>query len=113
MHEASLAGGVLQLVEEAARRDGFTRVVTLRLAVGQLAGVELPALRFALQSLTPGTLLEDAQIQIDEPPGQAWCMDCCMTVALALRGDACPVCGGFQLQPNGGLELRVVDMDVI
>ncbi len=113
MHEASLAGGVLQLVEEAARREGFSRVVELRLAVGQLAGVELPALRFALESLAPGTLLEDAQIQIDQPQGQAWCMDCCMTVALAQRGDGCPGCGGFQLQPSGGMELRVVDMDVI
>ena len=113
MHEASLAGGVLQLVEEAARREGFSRVVELRLAVGQLAGVELPALRFALESLAPGTLLEDAQIQIDQPPGQAWCMDCCMTVALAQRGDGCPRCGGFQLQPSGGMELRVVAMDVI
>jgi hydrogenase nickel incorporation protein HypA/HybF len=113
MHEASLAGGVLQLVEEAAQREGFSRVVTLRLAVGQLAGVELPALRFALDSLAPGTLLDGAEFQIDEPPGQAWCMDCAQTVALARRGDACPRCGGFALQPNGGLELRVVDLAVI
>jgi hydrogenase nickel incorporation protein HypA/HybF len=113
MHEASLAGGVLQLIEEAAQREGFSQVVELRLAVGQLAGVELSALRFALESLAPGTLLAGARLQIDQPPGQAWCMDCCMTVALAQRGDACPLCGGFQLQPSGGMELRVVDMDVI
>ena len=31
MHEASLAGGVLQLVEDAARREGFTRLISLRL----------------------------------------------------------------------------------
>jgi hydrogenase nickel incorporation protein HypA/HybF len=113
MHEASLAGGVLQLIEESAQREGFTRVMQLRLAVGQLAGVDLPALRFALQSLAPGTLLEGARVQIDEPPGQAWCMDCLQTVALARRGDACPICGGFALQPSGGMQLRVVDMDVI
>lgn len=113
MHEASLAGGVLQLIEEAAQREGFSRVVELRLAVGQLAGVDLSALRFALESLAPGTLLAGAQLQIDQPPGQAWCMDCCQTVGLAQRGDACPCCGGFQLQPSGGMELRVVDMEVI
>ncbi len=113
MHEASLAGGVLQLVEEAARRDGFSRVVTLRLAVGQLAGVDLPALRFALQSLAPGTLLESAQLEIEEPPGQAWCIDCGVSVPLAQRGDNCPLCGGFQLQPSSGMQLRVLDMDVV
>jgi len=110
MHEASLAGGVLQLVEDAARREGFARVRELRLEAGQLAGVDVRALRFALESIAPGTLLEGARIAIDQPPGQAWCMACAQTVLLPQRGDACPTCGGYQLQPTGGLELRVVDM---
>jgi len=49
MHEASLAGGVLQLVEDAARREGFTRLISLRLEAGELAGVDVRALRFALE----------------------------------------------------------------
>jgi len=112
MHEASLAGGVLQLVEDTARREGFSRLLALRLEAGQLAGVDVRALRFALESLAPGTLLDGAQIEIDEPPGQAWCLPCGQSVAIARRGDACPVCGGYQLQPTGGMELRVVDMQV-
>lgn len=110
MHEASLAGGVLQLVEDAARREGFTRLMELRLEAGQLAGVDVRALRFALESLAPGTLLEGARIAIDEPPGQAWCMSCDQTVALARRGDDCPRCGGHRLQPTAGMDLRVLDM---
>lgn len=112
MHEASLAGGVLQLVEDTARREGFARLLSLRLEAGQLAGVDVRALRFALESLAPGTLLDGAQIQIDETPGQAWCLPCGQSVTIAQRGDACPVCGGYQLQPTGGMELRVVDMNV-
>lgn len=112
MHEASLAGGVLQLVEDAARREGFTRLISLRLEAGELAGVDVRALRFALESLAPGTLLQGAQIAIETPPGQAWCLGCGQTVAIAQRGDACPQCGGFQLQPTGGQELRVLDMMV-
>ncbi|HEY9095593.1 MAG TPA: hydrogenase maturation nickel metallochaperone HypA [Hydrogenophaga sp.] len=112
MHEASLAGGVLQLVEDTARREGFARLLVLRLEAGQLAGVDGRALRFALESLAPGTLLDGARIELDEPPGQAWCMGCAQTVAISQRGDACPACGGFQLQPTGGLALRVVDMEV-
>ena len=110
MHEASLAGGVLQLVEDTARRENFTQLRELRLEAGQLSGVDLRALRFALDSLAPGTLLEGARIEIDEPPGQAWCMACSQTVAIAQRGDPCPLCDGYQLQPTGGMELRVVDM---
>jgi hydrogenase nickel incorporation protein HypA/HybF len=110
MHEASLAGGILKLVEDAARREGFRRVTGLRLEAGHLAGVEVRALRFALEAIAPGTVLQGAGIAIDEPEGQAWCLPCSATVALPRRGDACPLCGSYQLQPTGGTELRVVDM---
>ena len=110
MHEASLAGGILQLVEDAARREKFRRVSLLRLEAGQLAGVEARALRFALEALAPGTCLEGARFEIDEPPGQAWCLPCSVSVTISQRGDACPHCGGYQLQPTGGTELRVIDM---
>lgn len=112
MHEASLAGGVLQLVEDAAQREGFARLVSLRLEAGQLAGVDVQALRFALESLAPGTLLAGADIHIEEPPGQAWCLACAQTVSVVQRGDPCPSCGGYQLQPTGGQELRVLEMMV-
>lgn len=110
MHEASLAGGILQLVEDTARREVFRRVTLLRLEAGQLAGVEVRALRFSLEAIAPGTCLEGAIFEIDEPPGQAWCLPCGASVVLKQRGDACPACGGYQLQPTGGTELRVVDM---
>lgn len=110
MHEASLAGGILKLVEDAARREGFRRVSALRLEAGRLAGVEVRALRFALEAIAPGTVLQGASIDIDEPEGQAWCLPCAATVALARRGDPCPQCSSYQLQPIGGTELRVVDL---
>jgi hydrogenase nickel incorporation protein HypA/HybF len=110
MHELSLAGGVLRLVEDAAQREGFARVSRLHLEAGALAGVEVRALRFGLDALRPGTVLEGAEIVIDEPPGTAWCLRCAETVTIASRADACPRCGGFQIQPTGGTELRVVDL---
>ncbi|MDC8786138.1 hydrogenase maturation nickel metallochaperone HypA/HybF [Roseateles koreensis] len=110
MHEASLAGGILKLVEDAARREGFSRVTTLRLQAGQLAGVEARALRFALEALAPGTVLQGSLFEIEEPPGQAWCLPCGQTVSIARRGDPCPGCGHYQLQATGGTELKVLDM---
>lgn len=112
MHEASLAGGILKLVEDSARREGFARVTSLRLEAGRLAGIDPRALRFALEALAPGTCLEGMVVEIDEPEGLAWCMTCCHTVTLAQRGDTCGGCGGYQLQAIGGTELRVVEMTV-
>ncbi|MEW5886656.1 MAG: hydrogenase maturation nickel metallochaperone HypA [Pseudomonadota bacterium] len=112
MHEASLAGGVLQLVDDCAQREGFARVLELRLEVGQLAGVDVAALRFALDCIAPGTRLEGARIELLETPGQAWCLGCSTRVPIAQRGDPCPVCSSYQLEPTGGMELRVLDLQV-
>ena len=113
MHEVSLAGGILQLVEDAAAREHFRRVTRLRLEAGALCGVEVDSLRFALESLVPGTCLDGTEIQIDEPEAPAWCMGCSSPVTIRARGQACPACGSYQIQPTGGTELRVVDMNVI
>jgi hydrogenase nickel incorporation protein HypA/HybF len=112
MHEMSLAGGILRVVEQAAAREHFRRVKSLRLEAGALAGVEVRALRFALEAIAPGTCLEGATVDIDEPPASAWCLGCDSSVSIRERTQACPRCGGYRLQPTGGTELRVVEMIV-
>ena len=95
-----------------AVRERFRRVTVLRLSAGALAAVEVRALRFALEAMTPGTCLEGARIDIDEPPASAWCLGCDRNVAIRSRLDACPHCGGARLQPVDGTELQVVDLMV-
>ena len=110
MHELSLAGSIVQIVEDAARQDGFARVRSLRLAVPRLAGVEVAALRFALQSIAPRTLLDGAELCIDEPPSRARCLDCGRAIEVSAHGQACPRCGAHAWQLDGDAGLRVVDL---
>jgi hydrogenase nickel incorporation protein HypA/HybF len=110
VHELSLAAEILRLVQDAAAREQFQRVAMLRLEAGALAGVEVGALRFALDAVAPGTCLAGAQIDIEEPPGLAWCACCAEEVQIASRADPCPHCGGVPLRPTGGDALRVLDL---
>jgi hydrogenase nickel incorporation protein HypA/HybF len=110
VHELSLAAEILRLVQDAAARERFQRVAMLRLEAGALAGVEVGALRFALDAVAPGTCLEGASIDIEEPPGRAWCGACATEVAIDSRADPCPQCGGVLLRPTGGDALRVLDL---
>lgn len=110
MHELSLALEVLDKVQAAERRDGFGRVGQLRLEVGALAGVEIEALRFALEAIAPGTCLAQAQILIDTPAGSAWCGDCARQVAITSYLDTCPACAGPLTRQTGGDQLRVLDL---
>ncbi len=84
----------------------------LRLEAGALSGVEVRALRFALDAVAPGTCLEGAAIEIEEPPGTAWCLPCGTSVEIRDRTEPCPRCGSHQIQATGGTELRVLDLMV-
>lgn len=110
MHEMSLAGSILQIVESAARKDAFTRVRSLCLSVPALAGVEVGALRFALQSIAPDTVLAGAELMVDEPLSPARCLDCGSDIEVSARDEPCPRCGGYRWRASDGAGLRVVDL---
>lgn len=112
MHELSLAGGILQQLEAAAEREHFYRVTTLHLEVGALAGVQVEALRFALEAIAANTCLAGADIIINEPPGRAWCHRCAVEVTIGSRAAPCPLCFGYPLKVTGGGELRILDLVV-
>ncbi|MFZ5559000.1 MAG: hydrogenase maturation nickel metallochaperone HypA [Pseudomonadota bacterium] len=112
MHEMSLAEGVVRICEDAARSQGFSRVKALWLEVGPMAGVELDALKFCMDVVTRGTLAQDARLEIVETEGRGWCLQCSRPVAIAARYEACPECGGYQVQVTGGDEMRVKELEV-
>lgn len=113
MHEMSLAEGIRSIILDQATAHGFARVRVLRLEIGRFAGVEKPALEFALDVVLHGSPAEAARIEMIDLPGQALCYDCAQVVALDNRLDPCPVCGGGRLIPQGGDEMRIKDMEVI
>ena len=112
MHEMSLSESVLQLIEKNARAQGFSRVMGVALEIGELAGVDLEAMRFSFDAVTRGTLADDARLDITAAPGEAWCMHCGYVVHIASRVDPCPDCGGHQLQVTGGNEMLLKSLEV-
>ena len=112
MHELSLCVELLRVIEDQTRRQHFRRVRAVRLEVGALAGVEVEALRFGFTVAAQGTLAEDAVLEIEQPPGQAACLDCGAVVEVRDREEPCPRCGGYFLRVRGGTELRVLELEV-
>lgn len=110
MHELSLAGSVLQIVESVAVHDSFVRVRSVHLSVPALAGVEIDAFRFALQSLAPKSVLDGADIIIDEPASQARCLECDSAIEVTTYDSVCPVCAAHRWQCASDRGIRVVDL---
>lgn len=112
MHEMSLAEGVLQLIEETARREGFARARGVWLEIGRLSAVEPEAMRFCFDAVTRGTLAEGAVLEIIEVPGTGRCPDCGRETALAAIYDPCEHCGAVPVVVTGGTEMRVKELEV-
>jgi hydrogenase nickel incorporation protein HypA/HybF len=72
--------------------------------IGALSHVDVHALRFAVDA---------AALDILEPPGTAYCLDCESSVTIPARGAPCPRCEGAKLLVQGGGEMRLKEMEVV
>ena len=112
MHEMSLAEGILQIVEDTARANAAAQVRSVLLELGALSHVEEQALRFCFDAVTRGTVADGARLDVHSTAGRAWCMPCGESVGLNRLGDACPLCGGYQLQVTHGEDMKVKEIEV-
>lgn len=112
MHEVSIAEGILSAVDQTLVNEPKVKVSSVTVSIGELAGVEIDALLFAWDSVTKGTRAERSALLINRVAGQAWCMNCAKNVELHRHGDPCPLCGGYQLMPVHGHELKVDSLQV-
>lgn len=113
MHELSLMEEVRRQALAAAAAEAAERIVTIRLRVGELAGVELEALRFAFPLVMQGTIAAGAELQIETEAAFCHCEPCGKPFP-ALHGSSdCPHCGSLSLQLLSGKDLRLVALEVM
>jgi hydrogenase nickel incorporation protein HypA/HybF len=112
MHEMSLCESILQVLEQQATVQQFQKVKIVWLEIGALSGVETEALRFSFDVVMQGSLADNAQLEIINVPGQAWCMACAGNVVVEQLYDVCPQCGSHQLQVKNGDQMRIKELEV-
>jgi len=112
VHEMSIMTSLLRAVEGKVREVGAVRVTRLRIVVGKLSGIEPDLLETAFEFLSPGTVAEGASFEIRTPGLQVRCNDCQRTFELDEIQFACPECGGFNVEIQGGDELLIEEMEV-
>ncbi|MFI9045841.1 hydrogenase maturation nickel metallochaperone HypA [Streptomyces sp. NPDC053427] len=111
MHEMSIALAVVDQVESAARPAGATSVSSVRLQVGELAGVVPDALAFSFELACTGTVLEGAELLTELVPARARCAPCADTWAVGMPPQlSCPTCGGASAELLSGRELGIVSV---
>lgn len=112
MHEMSLAEGVLQLIEDAARAQRFALAKTVWVEVGPMAGVDVEAFRFCFDAVVRGTVADGARLEVLSTEGKGWCLQCDRSVPVRAMFEPCPRCGSHRVQVTGGTEMRVKELEV-
>lgn len=112
MHEFSIALSIVEIVDKYAEKAGASVVNEIEIEVGELSGVVLEAMEFAMESAIKGTKAENANVVIHFLKGRGQCLYCKMEFDLQNLFDPCPFCGSFNPEVKQGKELRVKAINV-
>jgi hydrogenase nickel incorporation protein HypA/HybF len=70
MHELGLAQETLDLAVAAAEKEHGAKIISLRIEIGAMSGVEPEAFRFALETIAGNTMADHATIIIETTEGR-------------------------------------------
>lgn len=112
MHELAVAKSIIEIVNSEAKKQGFTRVLEIRLSVGEYSGVVPECLREFFPYAAKGSPAEGAKIIMQTPESEFECLDCGYRGAVERRRACCPQCESTALRMTRGREFFVDSLKV-
>ena len=113
MHELSIVLNVVDMAAEQTRMHNASKVESIELEIGALAGIEMDAFDFAWKAAIPDTILEGAERIIHEIPAKAHCLLCDHEFEAEYLFGVCPNCGEYRNEIVQGREMRVKTLTVV
>jgi len=107
MHEMSLALNIVELVVEAANREGGSRVNEVEIEIGSMAGVMVDSLDFCLEAAARATIVEGAGFRFIQVSAVGECSSCQSRFETDSFFTPCPNCGATGIPVSGGQDIRI------
>jgi len=92
MHEISVCQSILAILEKRLEHNSEKKVKIIHLAIGELSGIELDALRFAFPIVMQHTRFETATLKITVIPALGFCENCNKSVKISSAFRCCSDC---------------------
>ena len=109
MHEF----GIMEtLLRDAAAAAGGEKIRALKVRVGPLSGVVVESLRFAFESMVPGTEAEGARLVVEETLPEFRCPGCGCLYESPVGAYRCPECGSARGELVAGNEMELESIEV-
>ena len=108
MHELSLVMQIVEVVEEQAKLNSVEKIKFVELEVGKQSGVVVEALEFAFDEAKKGSLLQNAELRIQDKEAIICCDKCKNEYAINELYTPCPNCGSVYGDLIQGDELKII-----
>lgn len=114
MHEYSIVQGVLDAIVPQAQKAGATRIVRVRLRVGDMTEVVRDSLDFMwdLCCEERGPIAEGAVLEVEDVMPRSACLKCGHEFEHDRFHLHCPACGSASTMLLSGRELEIASIDV-
>lgn len=118
MHEISIAGGIIDIALDYAKKQNASSVKEVWLEVGELTSLNPEQLQFIFKTITKDTVLEGAQFKIDMIKPVIECNQCSyhgnikfiQALHYVLPVIHCPQCDGTDVEILQGRDCTVKEM---
>jgi len=112
MHEMGIAISILDGVAAEMRRRPGCRPLKVGVRIGEMAGIDPEALRFAFDAMTCDTELQGLELDVEYRPPRARCRDCAREFEVRNFELLCPACAGQNAECISGDELEFAYLEV-
>ena len=112
MHELGIAQEIVNSIGRESVRRGGARIYAAGLRIGELAGVNVEALRFSFEAIVHDTELEHLSLEIETCPHRRRCIQCKKEFAVTDYDLHCPQCSSEEGDCIGGDELDLSYLEV-
>jgi len=112
MHEVSICESIMDILKGEAAKAGASKITSVRLKIGEMAGVVDEALRFAFEVVSQDTLAQGAELFIDNVPLTARCISCNVEFHVDGYAFSCPDCNSPEIELISGREMLIEEIDM-
>ena len=115
MHELEIAQSLLRTIGDWRDQNGAPRVLSVRIEMGVLSGVDPEAMHFAWEAACEfacGGQMKDCKLLIEHLPIKYECSGCSREFESEKLVSACVLCGKEYPRRKGGRELNLKSIEV-
>lgn len=112
MHELAMVRSIYGVITDKVKEYGASRVIQVKLVVGELTGVEDSVMRSCFEMYVEATPTAGAKLIIERTPIKLRCRVCGNEYETGIPFAACTACGNKSFLIISGKELYIDSLEV-